>query len=83
MTLKFLTCAPGEMVEPFAGVHCIVRSGKEDCCLYFGHVEPEVSETPECQFHRQFDKCTVSSEEQCSLEAQIRVSIKKNKTYPR
>lgn len=71
MTLEFLTCAPGEMVEPFAGVYCIMRSGKEDYCFYFGHVELEFSETSECQFCRQFDKCTVSSEEQCSLEADI------------
>lgn len=69
MTLEFLTCAPGEMVEPFAGIYCIMRSGKEDCCFCFGPVELEVSETSECQFRRRFDKCTVSSEEQCSLEA--------------
>lgn len=52
MTLEFLTCAPGEMVEPFAGVYCIMRSGKEDYCFYFGHVELEFSETSECQFCR-------------------------------
>lgn len=72
MTLRFLTCAPGEMVQPFAGVHYITRSGMgEDCVFYFGHVEPEVFETSEFRFHRQFDKCTVSSEEQVSLEVQM------------
>lgn len=64
MAPRFMTCAPGEMVEPSARVYCIIRSGMgEDCGFYFYHVEPEVLETSECVFHRQFDICVVSSEE--------------------
>lgn len=59
-----MICASGEMVKPFTGVCCIISLGlEEDCVFYFGHVEPEALETSECVFPRQFDICTVSSEE--------------------
>ena len=58
MTLRFLTCAPGGVVEPLAGMHFIIKSGmEEDCDFYLGPVEPEFFETSECRFHRQFDIC--------------------------
>lgn len=64
MTPRFMTCASRGMIEPSTRVCGIIRSGmRENDGFYFDCVEPEVLETSECVFHRQFDICMVSSEE--------------------
>lgn len=54
MTLRFLTCAPGGMVEPFTEVCSILRSGKGKIVVSImgdGRVvESEVSETCEWRY---------------------------------
>lgn len=75
--LRFLTCTSGGKVEVFAGVHCPITSGMgEDCGSCFSHIEPEVFETSECIFHKQFDVWTVSSEERGSMGVLTCVSTK-------